>query len=179
LLKKLSLVVGAALLLAACGASTSGESEDVGAVEAAVTGPVCNHYDQCGDDAYPASRGCSTACYPYACGISTVNVTNCVSNAGLTSYWQCMGVCDPGFHRTGLKCDTSACGPANCSNSTYFNMEQCEPNTDDFWRCGGTLATSACPAGYTEVESACDSTSLCGPCSMYSTGHNVRRCVKN
>ncbi len=175
MLKNLSLVVGAALLLAACGASPSEESsESVGAVESASTYVECGQ-TSCGATAHATGVVCDSGCLAqgYACGTTNnYNAFVCVPNSG--TYWQCGTGCDPGYHQTGLKCDTSTCGPYNCSNPTSFNMGQCAPDSADFYQCAGKF----CPTGYSQTEWKCDPTSECGPCSIFNYGYNVRRCVQ-
>jgi hypothetical protein len=183
LLKKLSLVVGAVVLLAACGASTSEESETVGAVEGAITGVVCSGAEGCGDNAYPASTYCTTSCYPYACG-SSPNATVCVAPGETTTeYWMCgnSDACDAGWHVTGYKCDNTGPCMRACSGSNPFpaNMTQCTRNTDDYWQCSASTPNPTCPTGYSDKGLGCvPSLTGCGSCNNY-WGANARRCVKN
>ncbi|MCY1081023.1 hypothetical protein [Archangium lansingense] len=124
MLKKLSLVVGTVLLLAACGANTAEESvESVGTVTAELA--VCPGNPYCPAGYHPVGYVCDSSC-SWACSGSPhpYSVTNCDANT--SDFWQCSNwYCPSGYSDRGLACDNSMSDCGSCNNGYNANVRRC------------------------------------------------------
>lgn len=198
MLKKMSLVLPTALLLAACGVTPleeldgqSEEMESLATAESALEGEWTgcgNNPNTCGPTAHLSSYFCSEDCYGAGgcpAGTDTGLGHVCSPNAA-DGYWTCglgQASCDGLWHVNAARCDA---GCRTCKNGSYpdkdaYNSIQCVPNTDTFLQC--RIGADSCPSGYVWVKSACDMTTMgacplnCGP--GYTNKTNVMVCCKD
>ncbi|HZF55244.1 MAG TPA: hypothetical protein VE093_41620 [Polyangiaceae bacterium] len=179
MLMKLSLLVSAIVLLAACGDTGSDEelidTEIVGVAESALW---VHCQSSCGDlyTTHPVERVCDASCGDTKyCGIYG-NAYTCESN-NTADFWQC-GVwkCDAGYHAVGYVYAQSCA----VSSGTNENSTHCQENAGDFWKC--SASGGSCPSGWHFAGKQCNAASACGACSTaggWNPPINEIYCVKN